>query len=199
MKRKIKRIAILASGNGSTMQSVIDAISNKQLKMQIKMVISDNHHAYALKRAKNNNIPTYVLKSSTYESRDMELYNILKGKKIDMIVLLGYLKLIRSKVINKYTIINTHPSLIPHYCGKGMHGMKVHDAVVKNHEKETGVTVHFVNEVYDDGKIIWQTKVPVYEEDTKDDVAARVQLIEKAQIINILKAFSEGKIDLDKR
>ena len=99
--------------------------------------------------------------------------------------------------MNNFIIINTHPSLIPKYCGKGMHGMNVHEAVIKNKEKITGVTVHFVNEKYDEGKIIWQTSVPVYEEDTPLDVSNRVQRIEKVQIINTLVSFQEGKIEIE--
>ena len=194
MKKRIKNLAVLASGSGTTLQAVIDAIENKTLKQKINIVISDNKDSYALKRAKKHNIKTYILKSKTNIERDEELCNILKDEKIDLVLLLGYLKLIGPKTIKKYTLINTHPSLIPAYCGKGMYGRNVHEAVYNNHEKETGVTIHFVNENYDEGNIIWQTHVPVYETDKPEDISSRVQIIEKAQLIWVLKALQEGKI-----
>jgi len=197
MKKKIKRLAVLASGSGTTLQAVIDAIENKILKQKIVIVISDKKDAYALKRAKKYGIKTYVLKSTNKIDRDIELCEVLKGERIDLILLLGYLKLIGPNTIKKYTLINTHPSLIPKYCGAGMYGMNVHEAVYNAHEKETGVTLHFVNENYDEGSIIWQTHVPVFEEDTKEDISTRVQMAEKTQLIWALKAFNEGKIDLN--
>ena len=194
MKKKLKKLAVLASGNGTTLQAIIDAISVKELDAEIKIVISNNPNAYALTRANNANINTYVLKDSKNEE---ELYQVLKDSNIDLIVLAGYLKLIPLKVIREFTIINTHPALLPKYGGKGMYGMNVHRAVVENHEKETGATLHFVNEEYDKGKIIVQTKVKVNEEDTPEDVASRVQAAEKVQLVKSLKKFSRGLIDID--
>ena len=192
--KKVKKLAVLASGTGTTLQAVIDAIENNQLDQSIEIVISDNSNAYAFKRAEEHGIKTYVLKSNNISDRDDELVNILDIYNIDLVVLLGYLKLIGPKTINKYTIINTHPSLIPKYSGKNMYGMNVHNAVYDNKEHETGVTIHFVNENYDEGSIIWQTRVPVFKDDSPSDIATRVQIVEKAQVIWVLKAFSEGKI-----
>ena len=199
MRKRIKRLAVLASGNGSTLQAVIDAIESKILDQKIVIVISDNPNAYALERARINHIETYTLNSKTVEERDNELWSVLEDKKIDLILLLGYLKLIGPKLIKKYTIINTHPSLIPKHCGKGMYGMKVHEDVYKSHDKETGVTLHFVNENYDEGSIIWQSHVPVFKNDTPVDISERVQIVEKAQLIWALKAFRDGKIFLDNK
>ena len=193
MKKELKKYAVLASGNGTTLQAVIDAINGKDLDAKINIVISDNSAAYALERAKNANIKTYVLKD--YKDED-ELYNILKESNVDLIILAGYLKLIPTKVIKDFTIINTHPALLPKYGGKGMYGMNVHRAVVENHETETGATLHFVNEEYDKGKIISQTKVKVCKKDTPEDVSAKVQKKEKIQLIKALKQFSKGSIDI---
>lgn len=159
------------------------------------IVISDNKDAYALERAKKHEIKTHILVSKTKEERDDEIVDVLKNEKIDLILLLGYLKLIGPKTVKKYTIVNTHPSLIPKFCGKGMYGMNVHKAVYEAHEKETGVTIHFVNENYDEGSIIWQTHVPIFEKDTPESISERVQIMEKAQLLWALKAFSEGKIE----
>lgn len=196
MKKKINNIAVLASGSGTTLQAIINAIKDNTLNINISIVISDNKNSYALERARSFNIPTYILEKQTLESRDKELYEVLKKSNIDMILLAGYLKLIGPQVIDNFTVVNTHPSLLPKYGGKGMYGMYVHQAVVEHKESETGVTLHFVNQDYDKGKIIWQTRVPVYVEDTAEDVSQRVQLAEKAQLISTLKSFSEGKIDI---
>ena len=199
MKKEIKRLAILASGSGTTLQAVIDAIDLKVLDQEIVITISDNENAYALERAKKHGIRTCVLKGKTKEERDEEIVNVLKNEKIDLILLLGYLKLIGPKTVKNYTIVNTHPSLIPKFCGKGMYGMNVHTAVYEAHEKETGVTIHFVNENYDEGSIIWQTHVPVFDTDTPESISARVQIIEKAQLIWVLQAFRESKIEIPKK
>ena len=193
MKKKLKKLAVLASGNGSTLQAIIDAIEKKKLDSEIKIVITNNNEAYALTRAKNSNINTYILKDYTDEK---ELYNVLKDADVDLVILAGYLKLIPKNVIKDFTIINTHPALLPKYGGKGMYGMNVHRAVVENREKETGVTLHFVNEEYDKGKIIAQTKVRICKKDTPEDVSAKVQKAEKIQLIKVLKDFSKGKIEL---
>ena len=193
MKKKLKKLAVLASGNGTTLQAIIDAIKNKELDSKINIVISNTEEAYALTRAKEANINNYVLKDYKDEN---ELYEVLKEADVDLVVLAGYLKLIPLKVIKEFTIINTHPALLPKFGGKGMYGMNVHRAVVENHEKVTGATLHFVNEEYDKGKIIAQTKVRVLKKDTPEDVSAKVQAAEKIQLINVLKDFSEGKIDI---
>ncbi len=193
MKKKLKKYAVLASGNGTTLQAVIDAIKNKELDASIKIVISNTKEAFALERAKEAKIKTYVLKD--YKDED-ELYEVLKKANIDLIILAGYLKLIPVKVIREFTIINTHPALLPNYGGKGMYGMNVHRAVVENHERVTGATLHFVNEEYDKGRIISQTKVRVLNSDTAEDVSKKVQAAEKIQLINVLKDFSNGLIDV---
>lgn len=193
MKKKLKKLAVLASGNGTTLQAIIDAIENKKLDSTINIVISNNNDAYALKRANKANIKTYVL--NDYKDAN-ELYEILKKSDIDLVILAGYLKLIPKKVIKDFIIINTHPALLPKYGGKGMYGMNVHRAIVENKEKETGVTLHFVNEEYDKGRIIAQTKVKVYKNNTPEDVSSRVQKAEKIQLVNALKDFSNGIIEI---
>ncbi len=182
-------LVVFASGNGSTLQAIIDNINSGNLKAKIQLVVSNNPNAYALSRAQNDNIPTYIIKNTKSADIDIELLEVLSNYDIDLIVLAGYLKLIGSGLINKYTIINTHPALLPKYGGKGMYGMNVHRAVIEAHENESGVTLHYVNEKYDSGDIISQTVVPVYPDDTPEDLASRVQRAEKVQLINALKEF----------
>ena len=125
---------------------------------------------------------------------DSELEKVLSNIEIDLIVLAGYLKIIGPKLLSKYTIINTHPSLLPKYGGKGMYGMNVHRAVISAKEEYSGVTLHYVNSEYDRGPTIMQTAVKVMPGDTPEDLSARVQTAEKIQLIQALKEFvSESK------
>jgi len=183
----------LLLGNGTTLQSVIDNIENGVLDAKINLVVSDNENAYALERAKKAGIPTYIIKNKTTEEIDIELDNLLKNYQIDLIVLVGYLKLIGKRLVNNYTIINTHPSLLPKFGGKGMYGMNVHKAVVEAGEKISGPTVHFVNDKYDEGNIISQSIVELDENETAESLSAKVQAAEKIQLIKVLKDFIDKK------
>ncbi len=108
-------LVVFASGNGSTLQAIIDSINSHQLEAKIDLVISDNPNAYALTRAENNNIDTYIIQNKKFEARDLELSNVLSKYEINLIVLAGYLKMIGPKLLDNYTIINTHPSLLPKF------------------------------------------------------------------------------------
>ena len=196
MKRELRRLVVLASGSGTTLQAIIDAILCNKLNAQIAIVVSDQKDAGALTRAQMAGLGSYVLQAKTAEERDEELHSVLVESGADLVVLAGYLKHIGPKVLDDFCVINTHPSLLPKYGGKGMHGMHVHQAVVENGEEKSGVTLHFVNSEYDRGPVIWQTPVPVFVEDTAEDVSARVQAAEKTQLVSILQAFSEGKINI---
>lgn len=182
-------LVIFASGNGTTLQSVIDAISEKKLEANISLVVSNNPKAFALDRAKKANIPTYIIKEKDADKMDEELDEVLSKIDVNLIVLAGYLKLIGKRLISKYTIINTHPALLPKYGGKGMYGMNVHRAVIAAKEECSGVTLHYVNSEYDRGPTIMQTVVKVLPNDTPEDLASRVQNAEKIQLIEVLKSF----------
>ena len=186
-------LVVFASGNGTTLQAIIDAIEEKRLLANIALVVSNNPKAFALERAKKSNIPTYVIKEKNNDKIDDELDSILSKIDIDLIVLAGDLKLIGPKLIQKYTIINTHPSLLPKYGGKGMYGMNVHRAVVAAKEEYSGVTLHYVNGEYDKGNTIMQTVVKVLPTDSPEDLAAKVQAAEKIQLIEVLKSFVANK------
>lgn len=181
-------------GSGTTLQSVIDAINNKELDAKINLVVSDKPNAYALERAKKNNIDTYIINSKTKDDIDYELSSVLEKYDIDLIVLAGYLKMIGDNLINNYKIINTHPSLLPKFGGLGMYGMRVHQAVWEAKESFTGPTIHFVNNEYDKGNIIIQTKVEVKSIDTPEIISKKVQAIEKIQLVETLKRFVNGEL-----
>ena len=180
-------------GNGTTLQSVIDNINNGTLDAKINLVVSDNKDAYALARARKSNIPTYIIKNKSFDEVDSELENVLKNYDIDLIVLVGYLKMIGKRLINNYTIINTHPSLLPKFGGKGMYGMNVHRSVVEAKEKVSGPTVHFVNDKYDEGNIISQTIVELDKGETPESLSSKVQAVEKIQLTKVLKDFIQNK------
>ena len=175
------------------MQAIIDNINSGNLEAKINLVVSDNKDAFGLERAKKDNIPTYIIEGKTKEDIDIELDSVLGNYDIDLIVLAGYLKMIGSRLIDKYTIINTHPSLLPKFGGKGMFGMNVHRAVIEAGEKISGPTVHFVNERYDEGNIISQTTVEITENDTPESLAKKVQDVEKIQLVKVLKEFINNK------
>ena len=186
-------LVVFVSGNGSTLQAIIDNIQSGELNANISLVVSSNPEAYALTRAKNNNIETYVIKSASKEEADLELSLELSKYSIDLIVLAGYLKMIGNKLIDNYTIINTHPALLPKFGGIGMYGMNVHTAVIQAKEEYSGVTVHYVNSNYDEGNIISQATVKVDEDDTPESLSQKVQVVEKVQLISVIKAFIEKK------
>lgn len=181
-------------GSGTTLQSIIDAINNRDLNARINLVVSDKPNAYAIERAKKNNIDTYIINSKTKEDIDYELYSVLKKYDVNLIVLAGYLKMIGDNLINNYRIINTHPSLLPEFGGRGMYGMRVHTAVWETKSDFTGPTIHFVNNEYDKGNIIIQTKVEVKDIDTPETISAKVQAIEKIQLVQTLKRFVNGEL-----
>lgn len=168
-------IAVMVSGSGSNLQTIIDKANEGVIKGRVALVISDKKDAYALIRAKDNYIPNYYIK------KDIEkTLATLEEHKIDLIVLAGYLSILPPEIIEKYhgRIINIHPSLIPKYCGKGFYGAFVHEAVVAAGEKESGATVHFVDKGIDTGSVILQEKVTVNADDTAQTLQKKVLEIE---------------------
>ncbi|MEA2043246.1 MAG: phosphoribosylglycinamide formyltransferase [Bacteroidota bacterium] len=171
-------IAIFASGSGTNTETIIKYFEDYS-NIGISVVISDNPRAYVLKRAEQLKVPALVLKKQEYSSGSY-LVSLLRNYSVDFIVLAGYLKLIPSSLISAFSsqIVNIHPALLPKYGGKGMYGDRVHRAVIAANEKESGITIHFVNNKYDDGQIIAQHKCPVYKEDTPDALARRIHHLE---------------------
>ena len=170
MSDKVK-VAVLVSGGGTNLQALIDKEKSGELaESKIVRVIASKDTAYALQRAADAGIETSVAKTQEEVLRQLEECGA------ELVVLAGYMSVLAPEVIEKFRnrIINIHPSLIPKYCGKGFYGMRVHRAVIEAGEKESGATVHFVDEGVDTGKIILQGTVPVMEGDSPKDLAARV-------------------------
>ena len=166
------KVAVLVSGGGTNLQALIDNQS-KDSSYKIELVISNNPNAYALTRAKKNNIKTIVVKKENLEA---DIEKAIDENKIDLIVLAGFMSILSKKFTKKYKdrIINIHPSLIPAFCGKGFYGLHVHEAVLERGVKITGATVHYVNEIPDGGKIIYQKAVKVKTNDTPETLQKRV-------------------------
>ena len=158
--------------------------------------MSHYENEFALKRADLAGIRSYVLKAKSAEERDEELLDVLKGADVELVVLADYIRLIGPKVIKDFTLINTYLSLLPKYVGRGMRDENVHMVVADNYGNERGVTLHFVNAKHDRSQIIYQTHVPFYPEDSENDILTRVQEVKKTPLVSILKAFTEGKIDI---
>lgn len=194
---KKKNIAVLVSGSGSNLQSIIDNIEQGNLNCKITYVIADRP-CYGLKRAKNHKIKNIMLDRKLFKEKlSDKISSILENneEKTDYIVLAGYLSILSNSFIEKWTekIINIHPSLLPKFGGKGMYGMNVHRAVIEAKEKESGATIHFVDSGIDTGKIITQVKVPVLENDSPEDLQKRVLEQEHKLLIKGIKILLENK------
>ena len=192
MNNKVN-IAVLVSGGGTNLQALINAQKNGIITSgEIKLVVSSNKNAYALKRAENAGIKTAVCERKGFSQKEFEenILNALEEEKIDVIVLAGFMSILSADFVKRYPkrIINVHPSLIPSFCGEGFYGLRVHKAALDYGVKVTGATVHFVNEIPDGGRIIMQKAVDIEENDTPEILQKRV--MENAEWI-ILPAAAE--------
>lgn len=172
----MKKLVVLASGSGSNFQAIIDAIAQGDIKARIAGLIAGKPGIGAIEKARKNDIPVVILKNPSDPDHSHRLLNYLNRWNPDLIVLAGYLRKIPDEVVEAYKnrIINIHPSLLPKYGGKGFYGEHVHRAVLEAGETESGCTVHYVNELYDEGDIIRQVNVPVLAGDSPKTLAKRV-------------------------
>lgn len=192
MNNKVN-IAVLVSGGGTNLQALINAQKSGIITSgEIKLVVSSNKNAYALKRAENAGIKTAICERKGFSQKEFEesILNALEKEKIEVIVLAGFMSILSADFVKRYPdrIINVHPSLIPSFCGEGFYGLKVHKAALDYGVKVTGATVHFVNEIPDGGRIIMQRAVEIKENDTPEALQKRV--MENAEWI-ILPAAAE--------
>ena len=201
MNKKIKKLAVFVSGTGTNFLAIQKEIIKKNIKGQIKVLISSNPKAQALITAKKYQIDNYVFQLKNYNSPfefERELLNVLSNHDCDFIILAGYLKKIPNSIIKKYPnkIVNIHPALLPKFGGKGMYGIHVHEAVLQSGEKETGVTIHLIDEKYDNGPIIIQEKVKVNKNDTPQELQQRVLKIEHKLYPKVIKLLCDDKIKI---
>lgn len=191
------KIAVLASGGGTDFQSIIDAVQSGYLKdCSIDVLISDRPGIYALERARKNNIEYHVLDRKIYKATISDEILKLLFNKVQLVVCAGWLSILKGDLISQFQnkIINIHPSLIPSFCGDGMYGMKVHEKVLEHGVKVSGCTVHFVDEDTDSGPIIFQKAVPVYFEDTPEELQKRVLKEEHKALPEVIKMISENRV-----
>ena len=184
----MNKLAIFVSGSGTNAENIIRYFqTNKALDTEVAIVISNRADAYALERAKKLNVPSTVLSRAEFNNPEVML-PLLDDYGINFIVLAGFLLKVPEYLVNRYQgrIVNIHPALLPKFGGKGMYGHHVHEAVVAAGEKETGITIHHVNENYDQGSIIFQATVAVNPTDTPDDVAAKIHELEQAHFPRVI-------------
>lgn len=195
------KIAVLVSGGGSNLQSIIDGIDTGYLNCSIEAVIADREGTFGVERAAKKGIKTYVVdRKAVGGALSSNIMEIL-GDNIDLVVLAGFLSILSREFIEKYknSIINIHPSLVPSFCGMGMHGIRVHQIAVEYGVKVSGCTVHFVDEGADTGPVILQRTVPVFSEDTAELLQHRVLVQEHIALPMAVKYISEGKVNISGR
>ncbi|MDD4329728.1 MAG: phosphoribosylglycinamide formyltransferase [Aliarcobacter sp.] len=189
----MKKIGILASYNGSGFETIQKAIIEKKLNAKVVVVITNNTNAGVLEKAESYNIPYFIINDKRYPGQDIDdkIARLLTEFDCDYIFLSGYMKKIESKLLSSFPnkIINTHPALLPSiYGGVGMYGRFVHEAIIKNGEKKSGVTIHYIDEVYDEGEIILTKELEIVQNETIDSLENRIKELES---IAIVEAFQK--------
>lgn len=198
-EKKLTKIAILASGNGSNFEALVDAAKLGVLTADIVGLICNKPGALVLERANRLGVPNSVFEAKTYPdsaawNRDMAVK--LAQWQAEWVVLAGFTGLIGPALLEKFPsrVVNSHPSLLPKYGGKGMYGLRVHAAVIAGGEKESGISIHLLNERFDEGPIVAQTRVPVHAGDTADSLAERVKAAERTFYPRVLQELVTGRI-----
>lgn len=190
------RLAVFASGGGSNLQSLIDRLNAARAPWgRVSLVVSDRADAGALERAEKAGIPACVVRVSSSDPASLQqMLDVLDRERIDTIALAGYLRLVHSAIVERYRgrIVNIHPALLPTFGGHGMYGLNVHRAVLAAGCRVTGVTVHHVDERYDEGRVIAQWPVPVLSGDTPESLAARVLVVEHRLYPLALELLARG-------
>jgi len=187
--RLMKRLALFASGSGTNAENLIRYFANSEYA-RVSLILCNNPGAFVIKRAKNLDVPVIIFnRSQFYDSS--EVFGILEDHKIDFIVLAGFLWLVPTNILEAFprSIINIHPALLPKYGGKGMYGSKVHEAVIQNGEEKSGITIHLIDEQYDQGQNLFQTTCPVYPDDDAQTLAARIHKLEYAHLPQVIEDF----------
>lgn len=185
----MKRIVIFASGSGTNAENLIKFFQNRE-NASVIQVLTNNPHAKVLERAKKLKVSALSFNKIAF-TETHDVLNILKSSKPDLIILAGFLWKFPEQILREFPhkVINIHPALLPKYGGKGMYGMHVHEAVVANKEKETGITIHYVNEHYDEGAIIFQKKCIVSPSDSAQDIANKIHELEMEHFPKVVETL----------
>jgi phosphoribosylglycinamide formyltransferase-1 len=192
------QIAIFASGNGTNAENIISHLENIS-NLHVSLIVSDKENAGIHEVAFKKNIPIFLIPKSDINIGD-EILKHLKSHQIDFIVLAGYLKKVPVNILQTFNrkVINIHPALLPKYGGKGMYGKHVHEAVISNKETESGITIHYVDEIYDNGEIILQEKCSISENDTAETLAEKIHQLEYAHYPEVIASLLKTKINVKK-
>ena len=196
------RLGVLASHGGSNLQAIVDSTKSGALDARVAVVVSNNSDSRALERAAKEGIPAFHLSRSAHpdpEELDLAILHVLREHDVNLVALAGYMKKLGPAVLGAYRrkILNVHPALLPRHGGRGMYGMRVHESVIKSGDSITGVTVHLVDEEYDQGPIVAQVQVPMLKDDTAATLARRVLQTEHRFYSEVLGRIRSGDIDLD--
>jgi phosphoribosylglycinamide formyltransferase 1 len=183
----MKRIAILASGSGSNAENIIRFFQDHP-KVMVDSVWSNKMDAMVLERADRLNVEAHAFTKNELTGTD-QLLDEFRNRKIDLIVLAGFLLLLPQKFVREFQVVNIHPALLPAYGGKGMYGAHVHQAVIANRERESGITIHLVDEVYDHGRTLFQAKCTIEPQDTPDTLAAKIHELEMLHFPGIIESL----------
>jgi phosphoribosylglycinamide formyltransferase-1 len=196
------RIGVLASHEGTTLQAILDACARDDIAARVVVVVSNNSDSGALKRARGAGARAVHLSGKTHpgaSALDLAIAEALSDAGAELVMLAGYMKKLGAGLLEHYRgrILNTHPALLPKFGGQGMYGMRVHEAVLRAGESESGPSVHLVDGEYDTGRVLAQAQVPVLPEDTPDALAARVQERERRLVVAVLGRIASGELLLD--
>lgn len=192
-QKPVKKIVIFASGTGTNAENIIKHFQNSDTA-KVVAVFSNRRSAGALKKAHDLNVKALLFdKEALYYSHDV--LNVLRDIKPDLIVLAGFLWLMPKRILQQFSnkIINIHPALLPNYGGKGMYGSKVHEAIIANKEKESGISIHYVNDKYDEGQIIFQATTQLDNTDTPDSLANKIHELEYRHFPEVIQKLLEEK------
>ncbi|NUM54907.1 MAG: phosphoribosylglycinamide formyltransferase [Candidatus Hydrogenedentes bacterium] len=195
-------LAVLLSGSGSTLQNLIDRIADGSLDARIACVIASRADAFGMERARNHGIPAILVARKQFETAEAfsdAVWAEIRKHDVDLVVMAGFMCLIAIPDDFENRVLNVHPGLIPAFCGKGMYGHHVHEAVIAYGAKVSGCTVHFANAKYDEGPIIMQGTVPVLDDDTPDSLAERVQAKERELYPQAIQLIAEGRVTVEGR
>lgn len=192
------RIACFASGNGTNFKTLLEAIADKKIYSSVAIFITNNSECEALKTALKNGIKTQIINHKTHPQvvhRDQAIRDVLLKYQIDLVLLLGYLKQLGPLTIEAFRgkILNIHPALLPQFGGAGFYGIHVHRAVIESKMKKTGVTIHFVDEIYDHGAILAQRELPIFEHETPEQLQKRVLELEHQLLIETIIQLEQHK------
>jgi phosphoribosylglycinamide formyltransferase-1 len=198
------RLGVLVSGGGTNLQAIINNCREGRVNAEVVVVISDNPEAFALERAQRVSIPAATVNRADFSAKpefDRAVLKELQQRDVDLVVLAGYMRIVGKKLLEAYRgrMMNIHPALLPSFGGRGMTGLKVHQAVIEHGAKISGCTVHFVDESVDGGPIILQRAVPVLDDDTPETLAHRILAHEHQIYSEAIQLFAEGRLKIEGR